>query len=150
MKEKRLLKLADLLDEDAKHKKGAKFDIGEWGTVTDLENPMSCGTTACAMGLAAISGKFKRAGLAAKYVMHYEEKSTTYYAIRFLWDGDQLGGIDAAVNLFGISIDQAQYLFGNSVDMVLPNDGEGGKAERQLAKIIRKFVKDPDSVPVYR
>lgn len=70
---RRALKLADLLEKDAKNKKGIRFDLSTVFTATALEEgkdipsdyvpEVSCGTTACAMGLAAISGEFKRAGL---------------------------------------------------------------------------------------
>jgi hypothetical protein len=59
---KRLLKLADLLEADAKNRKGIKFDLGtvamssaEDGNFIkgELEPSVSCNTVACAMGLAA-------------------------------------------------------------------------------------------------
>ena len=56
MNKKRLLKLADLLEADAKNKKGIKFDYWATANLADPKEPISCGTSACAMGLAALSG----------------------------------------------------------------------------------------------
>ena len=69
MQKRRLLKLAAMLQADAKNKKGIQFDIGTVGRPsTDIFTPfdaskpipLDCGTTACAMGLAVISGEFKK------------------------------------------------------------------------------------------
>ena len=64
MNKRRLLKLAKLLRADAKNKKGIKFDLSVWGIVP-LGEPvkLDCNTTACAVGLAVLSGAFKREGL---------------------------------------------------------------------------------------
>lgn len=70
MNKPRLLKLVKLLRENAKNRKGAKFNLTSWGIraenfvdARDKPVPVDCGTSACAFGLAAISGAFKRAGL---------------------------------------------------------------------------------------
>src|SRR4051812_18831228 len=76
---RRLLKLADLLEADAKNKKGVKFDLEviaqrsvpntdvygfeDSDFLPDDTVPIDCGTTACAFGLAALSGVFRRQGL---------------------------------------------------------------------------------------
>ncbi len=134
---RRLLKLADLLVANAKNKKGAKFDFGYWGEVKDENTKpgLHCGTTVCAMGLAAVSGKFK--GLS------WEIHSNT-------WNGSRLTvihgkgrkrqlGMDAAQATFDIVYDEAAFLFANA-----PIPMEGAEGERALAKIIRKFVKGKD------
>jgi hypothetical protein len=75
---KRLLKLADLLEADAKNKKGVAFDLTAWAKKKcdgdDYYSPysfqreekveVSCNTAACAWGLGAISGVFKKQGVA--------------------------------------------------------------------------------------
>lgn len=127
MHKRRLLKLADLLEADAKNKKGIKFDLGTWGTIGDEEKPLSCGTTACAMGLAAVSGAFSRQGL---------KHDPDYYRITFLWKGSRIDGLPAAQKLFDISMRQAEEFF-------LPNGDhpiDGAKAEKALAQRIRDFV----------
>ena len=65
MNKRRLLKLADLLEADAENKTGVQFDLKGWGHSHDDDTPVavSCGTTACAMGLAVLSGAFADAGL---------------------------------------------------------------------------------------
>lgn len=132
MNKKRLLKLADLLEKDAKNKKGIKFDMRHWGDVDNHSEPLSCGTTACAMGLAAISGAFKSAGL--DYEVSYS------LGFRFIYKTTRsitrsFGGIAAAKELFGIPEIDAVHLF-------VPKSGPqvGARAERHVAKRIRKYV----------
>ncbi len=74
-----LLRFADLLEADANNPEGVKFDLGAWAQDSRLDLnkmspdeveqllypttietvPVNCGTAACALGLAAISGAFK-------------------------------------------------------------------------------------------
>jgi hypothetical protein len=128
MNKRRLLKLADLLDADAKNKKGIQFDMRSWGEVDDPENPISCGTQACAMGLAALSGAFKRAGL---------EADIEFGMVDFRWKRRYTDGFSAARKLFEIDDFEAEMLFG--LHRIMPR--EGAEAERAKAKQIRKFVK---------
>ena len=130
MNKKRLLKLADLLIEDARNKKGIKFDMGTWGRAQE-DDVMSCGTTACAMGLAAISEKFKRAGLVYKnrngaIIIGIKSKSG-----RITW-----GGFTAAQRLFGITESEADWLFTDS-DY---EEYHGAPLEREVARRIRRVV----------
>ena len=128
MNKLRLLKLADLLEADAKNKKGIQFDMTDWGTVSDHKKPLSCGTQACAMGLAALSGAFKRAGLEAKI----DEGGY----LRFKWKGRHVKGFDAGRHLFDIDEYESDMLFG-----LHGGETEGSKVERAKAKQIRRFVK---------
>lgn len=123
MNKRRLLKLANLLEADAKNKTGIQFDMSTWGVVHDKEKPMSCGTMACAMGLAALSGKFKRAGLGY---------STRGSILHVTMDG-RGDGVRSACRLFEISLEEAEQLF------IWPA-GVGSQGERAAAKRIRKFV----------
>lgn len=126
MNKRRLLKLADLLEADAKNKKGIKFNMSDWGVMDDPDNPVSCGTEACAMGLAALSGAFRKAGL-----NYYRGERAVY----FKWKGRDIDGIDAAQKLFELEHEDAWNFF-------IPGDHPrtGAAAERHLAKRIRKFV----------
>lgn len=133
MNKRRLLKLADLLEADAKNKKGIKFDIGAWGYSDSGEFTVSCGTTACAMGLAVVSGAFKRAGLRARYIGSADDGGVTMIPIF-----GSHHGFDAAVQLFGISPGDAEYLF--SGDHYAISEGTGARGERTVAKRIRAFV----------
>ncbi len=140
MNKRRLMKLADLLEADAKNKKGVKFNLCTVVTpsrglsLDSKEVPVSCGTQACAMGLAAISGAFKRAGLFyridAGLKMLFVE--TTMNGLVTEYD-------DAAAELFDITVDEAGFLFSpNYYPRRLPKTGARG--ERIVAKRIRDFV----------
>lgn len=65
MKRRALEKMRDLLREDAARDDGVKFDLNTWarpsnGIFLEEDEPsMGCGTTACAVGLAALSGRFR-------------------------------------------------------------------------------------------
>lgn len=128
MNKRRLLKLADLLEADAKNKKGIKFDLSTWGCSEDAPVSISCGTTACAMGLAVVSGAFKRAGLQN----YYEDGSRIcpYYKGK--------DGFDAAAALFEISAGAADFLF--SRDRYPSYKRIGAAGEKFVAKRIRDFV----------
>lgn len=152
---RRLLKLADMLEADAKNKKGIKFDLDivvgatnseQWCGYDRYVSPtfkpeVSCGTTACAMGLAAVSGQFKRAGLSFKL----EDGGI----IMTTWKGRSKHYEIAAVRLFNITPEQASYLFDPDFYKDKPVDGDdfmpfskvkGAKGERRVARRIRKLV----------
>ena len=131
MNKRRLLKLADMLDADAKNKKGIMFDLGVIGFVhnTDKVTAVDCGTTACAMGLAAISGEFERAGLS--YKMDGRWVVTTI-------NGRRLPYTRAAMKTFGISEEAAHFLF--SPLRYQPEQSIAAEGERYVAKRIRDFV----------
>ena len=136
MNKRRLLKLADLLEADAKNKNGIKFDLGTWGCTFDNTGvSYSCGTTACAIGLAVVSGAFKRAGL-TNYNPNYNPRDITRSSILPVFNGKT--GFFATAELFAISEDEAQFLFsdeyyGSAVTV-------GARGERNVARRIRKFV----------
>lgn len=125
----RLLKLAELLEANSRNKSGICFDYSDWGFIQDSDNPRSCGTTACAMGLAAASGAFRRAGLTAR--------AGEFGEIIFIFKGHKVGGHTAAVRTFRISDDEASDLF---MDADLGDTCQGAVAERAAAKLIREFV----------
>lgn len=134
MNKRRLLKLADLLEADANNKKGIKFDLGIVGGAADWDADqytpgVDCGTTACAMGLAAISGAFKSAGLS------YHVSGTDLGTVL---NGNRVRYWYAATKVFDISETAAHFLFTpNSYDDVPIT---GAKGERYVAKRIRDFV----------
>lgn len=123
---RRLLKLADLLEADAKNKKGIKFDLGMWGLADDETKPVSCGTTACAIGLAVASGAFKSDGLSSRN----DFDLTPRFAGKQSWDAVQA--------LFSLGHREASFLF---MDTFYSADlRAGAAAEREVAKRIRDFV----------
>jgi hypothetical protein len=135
MNKQRLLKLADLLKADAKNKKGLKFDLSTVGESSDwldgeeFRPGVDCGTTACAMGLAAVSGAFKRAGLS--YRVDDDQINTTM-------NGRRVGYDRAAMRLFGISLGEADFLFTPSY--YFGQEIRGAVGERLVARRIRDFV----------
>lgn len=137
MNKRRLLKLAGMLEADAKNPKGLQFDLGCVGQQVDsyfdeFKPALDCGTTACAMGLAAISGAFKRAGLSYKLVRGYEIDCTI--------NGRSQPYDRAAMKVFDLSQEEADFLFTPfhyyGADFVL----HGARGERGVAKRIRDFV----------
>lgn len=146
---KRLLKLADLLSADAKRKDGVKFNLSNWGEISDPENVLSCGTQACAFGLAALSGAFKRAGL--DYVLSDKKRvnygvsdengnPTEFQEIEFRWKGHTKGMNYIAGQLFGLTENEADELFGGTPGPHCQTT-RGAEAERAVAKRIKALVK---------
>lgn len=134
MNKRRLLKLADLLEADAKNRQGIKFDLdivgGASDWMTDQYTPgVDCGTTACAMGLAAVSGAFKRAAGLSYKVHGFDLRPTV--------NGRDIDYISAAIKVFSISEYEAHFLF-TPASYVCAQ--EGAKGERFVAKRIRDFV----------
>lgn len=137
MKVNLLERLAVLLEADANNPEGIKFNLGTWGELADghpiefqprLE--VNCGTTGCALGLAALSGAFKDEGLKAKI---------GYFAIiPQFWDGDKFvaDGFSSAVALFDISLRQAKQLF----DPDFYRKTIGREAELEVVSRIRHLI----------
>lgn len=144
MHKKRLLKLADLLEADAKNRKGIKFDLAvvarkeEGDSQRDFrpgEQPtIDCGTAACAIGLACLSGAFKRAEL----TWHIDE-----------WGFEPMVagkvGFEEAYRVFGLDEEYGDFLF-------LPDAYDkpmtGARGERGVAKRIRDFVAGKAKPPI--
>lgn len=128
----RLKKLRKLLYADARKKTGVKFDLGTWAHPSNdqknlLESPpgLDCNTTACAIGLACLSGKFKRAGLG--FNIHYRTIVPTY---------KHYTQFQAAEQFFGLTSYQASKLFSNANYPIC----RGAEAERAVAKRITEFL----------
>lgn len=143
MNKKRLLKLADLLETDARNKKGIKFDLGAWAAPSDSgwthifytkpdTVPVDCNTTACAVGLACVSGAFKRAGLTYTYKRGW---AGGFILVPKFKNSKEFAAVS---KFFGISGDRAQFLF--APEEYPQNKITGAKAERYVAKRIRDFV----------
>lgn len=130
MNKKRLLKLADLLEADAKNEKGIKFDLSTWGRADEGVPTISCGTTACAIGLAVVSGAFKRAGLSNMY-----EDGSDRICPQF----EGTWGFEAAGKLFGIPTRHAEFLFSEDY-YPRSRPATGAAGERLVANRIRDFV----------
>lgn len=138
IQKRKLLKLAKMLLEDAKNQEGIRFDLGVVGKPSlgkDFNGPadvkLDCGTTACAMGLAAISGAFKKDGLSFSI-------SDMCSMINTKFKGRVVDYDIAAKKLFGLSQEQANYLFS---PWTYPyNARSGASAERRVVRRINSVV----------
>ena len=143
---RRLLKLAGLLEADAKNKKGIKFDLGTWAKPASLDYgaqyasakeatapAYDCGTAACAVGLALVSGAFVREGLtiAAKKWSLY--RTDDFIAVPKF---GRLREFSAVNKFFALTKDQSGFLF----QPYAYRNTKGAAAERAVAKRIRDFV----------
>lgn len=131
MNKRRLLKLADLLEADAIKADGCKFDLGGWG-YSDDEQPVShsCGTTACAVGLAVLSGAFEEDGLFNSAGEFAREVDPGF---------KDMIGWEATEEFFGLTGTQSSFLFlKGSYHGKTPTQGADG--ERAVAQRIRDFV----------
>lgn len=141
MRKKRLLKLADVV-ERAIEAKAVKFDLTTWGH-NDREAviEMSCGTTACLLGTAALSGEFKGAGM-GYCVRKYDDGSGAEMDITFARGAPfQDGHMNTFANaawFFGITRDEAQFLFDPRWYPNIRHHGKG--AARYAIKRVRDFV----------
>jgi hypothetical protein len=126
----RLLTLVDLLEADANNPNGIQFDLDQWGANSGGEPvEVSCGTKACAMGLAVISGVFKEQGLF---------NGSTYQHQIFPVMTSGRSGFGAAAELFDISYREAELLFCPEFYDDEPLTGADG--ELAVARRIREFV----------
>ena len=142
MNKKRLLKLADLLEADAKNRRGIKFDLSTWGETPNIAafTEPSCNTTACAIGLACVSGVFKRGGLSFKVneegsIIPILESTVTNY-----WgeETSTLEEFDAVDQFFDLEDRESTFLF--SEEEYPRAKRKGAEGERFVAKRIRDFV----------
>lgn len=142
MNKRRLLKLADLLEADAKNAKGIQFNLctiirtdDVYAAAASGTVPMSCGTSACAVGLAALSGAFKRsAGLSYKLV-----HSEWGIEIKTTINGQSRAYDRAAMAVFGLTMRQVDFLF-TPTRYGIGEPISGAIGERYVAKRIRDFV----------
>jgi len=113
-------------------------DDGEPGMAWygDIEEPlgakMDCGTSACAFGLAALSGEFADDGLTCEKLAMLQGR----YIISPVYNN--LSGMTAAARFFDITLNEAEYLFDPSA---YPDERlEGKEAEAYVAKRIHDFM----------
>lgn len=153
MKKVRMLKLAGLLEADAADPKGVKFDMETWGLGKSEKLALSCGTQVCAMGLAALSGVFKSAGL--RWSIDRTEVDdcgdpactgcgpNRLYTMEIECNGAD--GLEAAEELFGIDEIVAGFLF--YPESYKKTQRKGKAAKLAVAKRIRGVV-DGSVAPV--
>lgn len=143
MHKERLLKLAALLEADAENPKGVKFDLSRWGYQPDLPEdvtpdhvPASCGTTACAIGLACTSGAFKEEGFTGRLYSRADGEGNNIVPA---YDGKL--AFDAVSLFFELTHGQAHRLFTDGAYAIA--DRQGAIGERAVARRIREFVGAP-------
>lgn len=133
---KRLRKLASMLIADANNKRGLKFDLGMVGRIPIMggkkeDVTIDCGTTGCAMGLAAMSGEFEECGLS------FVVRADSFWVDTTI-NGQTEEYDTAAQKVFGISNRAANYLF---TPCNYPDDKRrGAEAEIFVANRIRRFA----------
>lgn len=162
MNKERLLRLADLLEADAANPNGVKFDLrgwaipskhlSAWDNLFDFkdENPdlkffgedeevkVNCGTAACAMGLAAISGAFLSDGLGYEIDLRDGQLSPVYNK-----EGIRHGGWNAAIEFFDLKRGDGEYDWdaaNHFFDAAQFAPSNGAEAELEVARRIREVV----------
>jgi len=161
MRKDLLLRLAAALEMDAANPTGIKFDIGTWaakdGYNADADYdtnipylfksetetvPVDCGTVACAVGFAAISGIFKDEGLTYKL----KSAEGAYYLTPYF---NGLDNFEAVGDFFEIDRWAVYHLFtGEGYEEKYDNRRlpVGAEGELAVAKQIREFVAAADNI----
>ena len=109
----RLLMLADMLD-NLQLPSNAEFNMGGFGDHVGLHEPEEqnyCGTSACALGWAALNPEFNKLGLKMEWyrTVYSDLKETQRFIGSVVYKGDS--DFDAAAEFFGIDDESANYLF---------------------------------------
>ena len=143
--QRRLLKLAEFLRElSPKRFNFGRWVGSDWGGAQDL----SCGTTACAVGWMPAIPFFRRVGVYftkgefGEAVVSLKKKGMSGRHVKVSFDS-----IDTAVQVFGLSVDQAEALFTHNANLysksgsakLLSGLGSNASAAR-VAWQIEKFV----------
>lgn len=136
---KKLLALAAYVEKQPEE----KFDMDTWfshygdddhdhhlknNQVLTKRHLNLCGTTACALGHCAVSPLGRKLGLSLVY-----DKEENWGDVRMKGMPKDADALEIAVEAFGISYPDAEYLFGG---------GEGGDTPQEWAKLCRNFVQD--------
>lgn len=142
MHKRRLLKLADWLEAQADARKpDFQFNLRMFGRFAKTAAPLTCGTTACALGGAALAGLFKRQGLSfqidTSYIWRHHDEHNIH-VIHTDQNGRRSLNFNAAQKLFGITKQEALHLFCPGEQHTGVTDGKRGA--RNVAKMIREFV----------
>lgn len=144
-----LLRLADYLEKDANNEKGVKFSLIGWGSIierpADGQDHLSCGTVACAMGIARAADLFVNEGMRP-----FDQTETWAPFSPSLIDpstGRRYEMWQAIKVLFGIEDKESEWLF--SADCYKPCLRTGKEAELAVAARIRSLADGDAKVPDY-
>lgn len=168
MHKTRLLKIAKLLEKDATDPKGICFSLRHWAAQTeklkgkkfaddiavlvfdDIKDiKLDCTITACAVGLVALSGIFKKEGFSYDigYPRYHQIDEADLVTSGLLIptytdkDGNVWRHYEAVERFCDISYDEAKYLFGYTAYMIKNLPVFGAEGELAVAARIREFVK---------
>jgi len=136
MNKERLLRLADLLEAPT----NVGFNLYTWGRFS--YKPLAsepCRTVACALGMASMDPEFNKQGL------YYLQSKNSILERFILPRYGHLSGLEAGAAFFGISRQQAEYLF---LSRNYPEDETciGPEMARKVASRIRKLVAESNEV----
>ena len=123
----RLERLAKLLDQQT-DACPVKFDLSGWGEAKKVEENI-CGTQACAVGLACLSGEFDSDGLFFERGT-FQNPSEIYP----IFNGQSSWG--AVNSFFGLTHAQSMHLF----DMCSYDNTRGASAAHEVAGRIRTMI----------
>jgi hypothetical protein len=114
---RRLRKLADILEN---LRRGRRFSMGTWGVHGPEHHPdenCCCGTTACALGHAAMDPGFRRCGLRLEWGLslgwerYYDGAGYAANVVLKIKGRDELRGFDAGAEFFGLTQEEASFVF---------------------------------------
>jgi hypothetical protein len=131
MKERRLTKLADFLENLPVERPKGKFDMDSWGEHKGKHPPSEknyCGFSACALGWATTIPSFKRAGLQAEWTRYSRPSETLDWGLTVVFEGKD--GTDAGIKFFDINYVSARILFSGQL-----------KTRKSVVRAIRYLVK---------
>jgi len=128
----RLQHLSGLLRKDAADPTGVKFDLSSWASTREHnETPkMSCGTAACAIGVACLSKEFEDEGFS------YEISSYRYPEINITPKFKHSIGWFAVRNFFELDRFECAWLFYDSNYTITT----GAEAELEVANRIDQLI----------
>lgn len=133
---KRLLLLADFLEKLPRK----RFDYSSWvGEGWQGASDLSCGTTACALGWAAVMPEFRRLGLR---LVKGERDVLGCMVMNHHVLNKKTGseGEDAAIEVFGLTWEQSCFVFNPSYSYFDAMSPDANATPKQVARHIRKFV----------
>jgi hypothetical protein len=135
------------LPADVEHN---EYNAG-YSTAEPIKVEVSCGTTACAFGLAAISGEFAKEGLTYEFMLSaYRPRNSGPVRGHLMPAYGGCHGMHAAQGLFDISLEDASYFFDPECYDGTPKEAEG---ELLVAQRIDDFIKgdiDTDYHPAFK
>lgn len=139
---RRLLQLVDKLRKLPVKRFNYSTWVGkDWAGASDL----SCGTTACALGWATTIPALRRAGLRLGHLPGEDIDSFQPFAPHMLGDTPSYDSAEyAAAEVFGLSLDEYEYLFIPNSDV--PEEYAGilddtGPSERSSSKRVATHIK---------